>query len=189
VRTVSTCRSSSRYSLANTIIALCPAITSDLTMTRAARLALSALALAASACRQPRIDSLIPLDRCYSLTIGPWSSGPYYLSPPAAISLDTVRVVDSWFGDDLIRRRVRPDIKHTSEHIPPPTWRLVGNDSLRIEWTTGYTAYYLSLGPEQDGVRHGAYESFHDVIRIPEPPAPRAEVAARRMNCGAVGLQ
>jgi hypothetical protein len=152
-------------------------------------LGISAFGLVVASCRQPRIAAPVSPDGCYALTLGPWSARSYSSPPPTAIALDTVLVVEPSFFATVSRRRVRPDVPERRRGSPPPQWTVVGPDSITVQWSTGYTGYVLSLGPEQGGLRHGAYKSFRDLRTVPELPAPRAEVTARRTSCAALGLE
>ncbi len=152
-------------------------------MQRVTMIALTALGCTAACLPSLTKESTSPVT-CYALTLGPWSSRTYGYTVPALIALDTVVVNDSWYRDGKIRRRASPDIVTGYSHRNTPTWIVNDTDTLRIDWSTGFSGFTLALGPEVAGERVGVVEAFSDVRHVPEPPPPRASATARRAECG-----
>jgi hypothetical protein len=155
---------------------------------RAACIALSmALMGPASTLAQEPLSGSSALERtvgCYALELGPWSgpftSGyPSHHRPPAELELDSAvnRLQYSESGIPVSRRlRSRPTLTWATFYAG---WHLVGDDSLVVSWSTGFTGLELRLGLAPDTLG-GVAEAFHDRCLRCEPTAP---VTAWRIPC------
>jgi len=129
---------------------------------------------------------------CYVVELGPWDqplrgNEPYH-TPPDTVVLDSMQI-ESYPG--IQGNRLHPHIEALTRYRTiPARWRLVGTDSVRLSWSSGFVGVTIDLGWAA-GDLTGHAEAFSDVIpvevlpdgshrRIPWPAAP---VRLRRIAC------
>jgi hypothetical protein len=129
---------------------------------------------------------------CYAVHLGVWdqslrgdSAGQ---TPPDTVHLD-IGVVDGPLGRPGFR--LSPHIEAlTRFRMVPARWWLVGPDSVRLRWSSGF--YGVTMGLARTGPDlMGTAEAFSDVIPVeglPDGsrrrlPWPAAAVELRRIDC------
>lgn len=114
--------------------------------------------------------ALLRSGTCYDLLLGPWhpplrlGADSLEIAPPSRIRLDTTRGQD--FGDGFLI--TTPSVAMPSKHRFA-FWKPVGQDSLAMSWSTGFSGFSLRARITPDGLR-GRAETFWDFSRTIQGP-------------------
>ncbi len=131
--------------------------------------------------------------RCYQVEIGAWTETrqPKGLVPPAESRLDTAP--STWrFAEFEQRYAGREVVRHALPELgrvrpTPGMWYRIGEDSLRLQWNSGFSTAGYRLAIRGDSVE-GIATTRSDMRIIPEPshpgfPDPTASVRGLQVPC------
>jgi hypothetical protein len=137
---------------------------------------------AACAARQ---DVAEGIEGCYALELGEWNpprqpGDEPFQTPPAVFELlDSLGTEAFEEGQRLVRPRIEPgDFRGGNA-----SWRWLGEDSIRVVWTTGFVMVDLELGLGT-GRLEGVATARTDAV-VPGAAWPTTSATATRTTCEA----
>jgi hypothetical protein len=140
------------------------------------------LAGCAGAAGQPRIPAA-EWPACFALQLGEWSpASPTILAvahaPPPIIRLDTLRAAGAV---DSTGRTLSPGIAKLAGRHGSPYWVWMGQDSLRLQWSSGYEGLFVDLALQADSVA-GIARTWTDYGAKAQAPVTGRRVACPRAS-------